>query len=93
MLPVRICGTSIKRAPVLGFSTANTKVRTIWSSVTRPNRRAPFRVYGMRSHSQYAGNNAYGQRCPGPSTYHGRTTVLFIPLDSSPASHSARTAM
>src|SRR4029079_5051819 len=56
--PLRICGTSIKRAPILGFSTAETKVLTICSNVTSPSRMAPWRVEGMRSHNQYNGNSA-----------------------------------
>src|SRR5207244_9851623 len=54
---VRICGTSMKRAPTLGFSTAERRSRTIWSSVTRPNLLAWSRVDGIRSQSQYIGNS------------------------------------
>src|SRR6185503_2986156 len=92
-LPHRICGTSMKRAPIRWFSMDDTKVPTICANVTKPRRRAPSRADGMRSHNQYMGKSAYGQRCPGPRTYQGRTTVTFIPLASSACSHSARTAM
>src|SRR3954447_23859454 len=55
--PVRIFGTSTKRAPTLGFSTAEARRRTIWSSVTKPSLLAPSRVKGIRSQSQYIGNS------------------------------------
>src|SRR5437588_7041002 len=55
--PVRILGTSMKRTPTLGFSMAETRRLTIWSSVTRPSLLAPSRVERIRSQIQYIGNS------------------------------------
>jgi len=50
------------------------------------------RVDGRRSISQYSGSRAFSQRCPGPSTYRGRTIVCRRPDATSARSASARAA-
>jgi hypothetical protein len=60
-MPLRISGTPSTRTPVHGEAAALIKALNICSVVTNPSRRAPSRVEGIRSISQYAGISAEGQ--------------------------------
>src|SRR5678815_5530756 len=75
----RISGTVTTRIPCTGFSTAIVSALVICSKVTSPRRWAPSRVGGSSSATLYTGNRRYGQRWPGPRTYHGRRMVAFSP--------------
>src|SRR5439155_21412836 len=48
------------------------------------------RVAGRSRNSAYSGSRSIGQRCPGPSTYHGRRVVAGMPVAATSASPSTR---
>src|SRR5438105_2819494 len=48
------------------------------------------RVAGRSRNSAYSGRRSIGQRCPVPSTYHGRRVVAGMPVAATSASPSTR---